>query len=436
MFDLVVSGVTVLSMDPVIGDIENGWIAVTGARICAVGSGKPGPAKQEIRLPGGIALPGFVNTHMHETLTRGLCEDLPLDRWLSEVCFPLDAVYLPEHMRAASLMNQLEMIRGGITTFLDIYRYPGEAAEVALRSGLRAVFAPQVIDSSPKSGETLENTLELFDAYHGASGGRISVWFGVHAPYSCEPGTYQRARALANERGTGLHTHVAETRWEVEYAMSRWGRTPVAALLELGAADGLTLFAHCVHVDQADIRLLAERGVHVSYNPTSNMKLASGTAPVPAMLDSGVNVGLGTDSNLSNNNLDFFEEMRTGACLQKLMTGDASCLPVRKMLEMATVDGAACLGLSGKIGSITPGKRADIILVRTDAPHMLPRIRGKRSNRLESLVYSASSSDVDTTIVDGRVLMLHGRPMTLDPAEVAEEADRAAKDLCARAGLG
>lgn len=410
-------------------------IAVRGDRIVAIGHNLTNPATTVIDAGRHVVLPGLVNAHMHETLTRGICEDLPLNRWLEEICFPLDRSYTPGVIRAAALMSQIEMIRGGVTTFVDIYRHPAAAAEVAETSGLRAVLTPQVITDPPLVGETIESAEEFVSTWKGRNP-RITPGFGPHAPYSCPPEVYRRLAGLAESYDVPLHTHLAETRWEVEVIRERYGCSPVEYLLKAGALSPRLSTAHGVQLTPAEMSLLAGRGVSVVYNPTSNMKLASGAAPVIELLEAGVKIGLGSDSNLSNNNLDMFEEMRLGALLQKLHRNDATAAPCRAMWHMATLGGAQALGMQQQIGSLEAGKQADIILVNLDQPHLWPLIQGRYNNLIEHLVYSANAADVTHTIVAGKVLMSDRRVLTLDVAEARYEVEEATQQLLQRAGLG
>jgi 5-methylthioadenosine/S-adenosylhomocysteine deaminase len=372
---------------------------------------------------------------MHETLTRGIAEDLPLDRWLAEICFPLDSAYTPSVMRGAALMCQLEMIRGGTTTFLDIYRFPEACAEVTLQSGLRAIFAPQIIIDPPGPGESLETASEFVTGWLDRDA-RITPAFGPHAPYSCPPDTFEQAASLANKYDIPLHTHLAETQWEVETVKERYrADTPVAHLNDLGVLSPRLSIAHGVFLTPADIDLLLEHDVSVVYNPSSNMKLASGVAPIPVLTEAGLRVGLGTDSNLSNNNLDMFEEMRLGTMLQKLKRRDAAAFPCAEVLEMATLGGARALGLEAQIGSLEVGKKADIILVDLDQPHLWPVLGGKYENIIEQIVYSANAGDVSHTIVDGKVLMEDRQVLTLSVEEVREQVREATSELLQLAGM-
>jgi 5-methylthioadenosine/S-adenosylhomocysteine deaminase len=433
--DLIIRNGHIITMDPDGTRYQSADVAVLAGTILALGPGLPLRAHTEIDAAANVVMPGLVDCHMHQTLLRGLCEDLPLMRWLEEVCFPKDRAFESTHQHAAALMNQLEMIRGGVTTHIDIFRFPAEAARITERSGLRSIFSPQIIDDPLGAGETLESNLAFIQEWHDRVPGRIFTWFGPHAPYSCRTETFIKIQRLAEQYDVGIHTHVAETVDEVNIFQSRYGKTPVKYLADIGLLSSRLLVAHGVHLTDEDIRLLADQGVAVAYNPTSNMKLASGVARIPDLLSAGVRVGLGTDSNLSNNNLDMFEEMRIGAMLQKLARLDAAALPCEQILRMATIESAACLGLADQIGSIEVGKRADLILVDVHTPHMWPVLPEPASNVIEQLVYSASAGDVLTTIVDGKVLMQDQRVFTLDESEVEQIVLEAAQDLIQKSGL-
>jgi 5-methylthioadenosine/S-adenosylhomocysteine deaminase len=432
--DLLIRSGLVITMDEKRRILCPGDIAVLGDRIIAVGPCLSVEAGTVIDGRDHAVLPGLVNAHTHQTLTRGLAEDLPLDRWLAEICFPLDRAYTPDIMRAAAMMNQLEMIRGGVTTFLDIYRYPSACAAVAEASGLRVILAPQIIVDPPGVGETVDSAQAFVAEWQGRSP-RITPAFGPHAPYSCPPETYRRVVGLAEQYRVPIHTHLAETQWEIETISERYAATPVQHLDRLGVLGPSLSVAHGVHFTPGDIELLHARDVSVVYNPTSNMKLASGVAPIPDLLAAGVRVGLGTDSNLSNNNLDMFEEMRLGGILQKLNRDDAAALPCQDVLAMATIDGARALGMADSIGSLEPGKQADIILVNLDQPHLWPLLEGEHTNIAEQLVYSANAADVTFTIVAGRALMAEREVLTLAMAEVRRAVVEATCELLTRAGL-
>lgn len=434
--DLLIHDGLVITLDRENRVFQEADVAVTGDRITAIGAHLQVKSKKTISGRGKAVLPGLVNAHMHETLTRGICEDLPLERWLEEVCFPLDRSYTYEIMRTAAMMNQAEMILGGITTFIDIYRFPAACAEVAVQSGMRAVLAPQIISDPPLVGETLESA-EAFVAewQRGKKSARVVAAFGPHAPYSCIPSDLKKVACLAEKYDTPIHSHLSETLWEVNVIKERYGCSPAEYYAQNGLLNRRLSVAHGVHLSKEEIGLLKKHDVSVVYNPSSNMKLASGIAGIDALQQAGITVGLGTDSNLSNNNLDMWEEMRLGATLQKLSSGDASLMPSRTMLRMATIAGAKALGLDQQIGSLEPGKKADLILVDLNKPHLWPLLEGSLNNVADQLVYSANAADVSDSFVDGKQIMAERTLLAMDLAEIRKEVDSATKQLVKSAGL-
>ncbi|MGE5572600.1 MAG: amidohydrolase family protein [Bacteroidota bacterium] len=434
--DILIRNGIVLTMDDSKGVIPCGYVAISGDRIVAVGEGEPDArAGRVIDADRCVVMPGLVNTHTHMTMMRGVCEDKLLMDWLEQICFPIDASLTVEDVRASALMCQAEMLLGGTTTFIDIYRYPGAVAGVAERTGIRAVIAPQIIDHPAGAGETFASNKRFVDEWLGRCPGRVIPWFGVHAPYSCDWQTYRDCHDAAAAYGIGIHTHLAETKSEIEQVREECGCSPFERLADIGAISGRMLAAHCVHVCDRDMDIMAESGMKVSYNPSSNMKLASGVAPITQMLVRGITVGLGTDSNLSNNNVDMFEEMRVAAMLQKLATGDARALPAGAVVRMATIEGARCLGLEKEIGSLEVGKKADLIVIDMGKPHLWPIFTGggMPENVIAHLVYSVSAADVRTTIVDGRILVDEKQLVDCDLRALFEYVQNAAEDLYSRA---
>jgi len=426
-----VRGGVIVTMDDA-GTIVEGDVAIAGGRVVGIGPGLGVDAPRSVDARHAAVLPGLVNAHMHECMERGIFEDLAFSRWLQDYALPKDRAYEPRHQRAAALLNQLEMIRNGTTTFIDIFRYPDEAADVARMSGLRAVFSPQVIDTPAGVGESLETNVGFIERWRHREPERIRTWFGPHALYSCEPATFERMASLALDYGVGIHTHLAESRDELRTIADRTGLSPAEYLDRLIGHVPHTLVAHGVHLSDDDIGLVASRRWAVAHCPTSNMKLGNGAARIPALLDAGITVGLGTDSIMTNNNLDLFEEMRQAALVQKLVLEDATIMPCERVLQMATRGSAAALGWADEIGSIEVGKRADVIVVDLGRPHLWPLLAG---NLVAQLVYSASGADVRSTIVDGRVLMEDGVVLTIDPAEVEELVHREARHLLEKAGI-
>jgi len=433
--DLLIRGGVVLTVDPQNREFE-GDVAVRDGTIVALGPALDVRAEHTVEARGGAVMPGFVNAHMHECLERGWFEDLPFMRWLEDYALPKDRAYEPRHMHGAALLNQLEMIRGGTTSFIDIFRFPGEAAAVAERSGLRATFSPQIIDEPEGVGESFESNLAFVESWHDRVPDRIRTWFGPHSLYSCHEATYTRIREMADRFEVGIHTHLAESRDEVAIVAERTdGLTPAEYLDRLVGLGPDVACAHGIQLTDDDVKLVAERGAGVAHCPTSNMKLGNGVARVPDLLAVGATVGLGTDSVMTNNNLDMFEEMRQAALLQKLALADATVLPCREVLRMATMGSARVLGLDRQVGSLEVGKAADLIVVGLGRAHTWPVFREGGGNVAEQVVYACSGADVRTTVVDGRVLMEDGVVRSLDEREVEEVVHREARHLMVKAGV-
>ena len=432
--DLLIQNGIIVTQDNDHTILYDSDIAVKDGKIVSIGKSLPYQADNVVDASHKAVLPGLIDGHMHETMTRGLCEDLPLDRWLNEICFPLDRCQSNEVMQAAALMNQLEMIRGGITTFLDIYRFPDACARVALTSGLRAIFAPQIMITPDDVGESIESA-ERFVSEWKDRHPLITPGFGPHAPYSLPVDEYSKLGELARKYDVPLHTHLSETQWEVELIRERENCTSTEMLDRAGVLEPRLSVAHGIHLTDSDVNLLVQHGVGLVYNPTSNMKLASGVARIPEYIAAGMSVGVGTDSNLSNNNLDMFEEMRVGAMLQKMFRKDPTSLPVQSVLDMATRNAAKVLGMEQKVGSLEVGKQADMILLDLNQPHFWPLVGGKYENIEEQIVYSANAGDVVYTIVAGKILMAERKTLTLNAEDILPVVQEANEAFLHRAGL-
>jgi 5-methylthioadenosine/S-adenosylhomocysteine deaminase len=353
-------------------------------------------------------------------LYRGLADDLALKEWLEKYIFPAEAKTVsPEFVRAGTRLAALEMIRSGTTTFADMYYFEEEIAKETKAAGLRAVLGQTVIQFPVADAKTPQEALVRASAFIEAfkDDPLITPAVAPHAMYTLDGPTLTAARDVARRYGVPTLIHVAETRDEARTALERGAMSPVAYLDVLGFLDDAVLAAHGVWVSDADIATLRARGVGVSHNPESNMKLASGAAPVPAYLAAGVAVGLGTDGAASNNDLDMFEAMRMASLLHKLQSGDPRVVGARTALEMATIGGARALGMAAQIGSLKPGKRADVIVVDMTAARQTPMY-----DPISHLVYTTRGDDVRTTIVHGRVLMRDRRVLSLDEAAVLREA--------------
>ena len=432
MSSLLIKGATVLPMTGPDNIYVSGEIAVEGSEI--VCAGPPGSVPRDftpervIDASGKAAIPGLVNCHTHASMTllRGYADDLPLMKWLKDKIWPLEAKLTPEDIYWGALLSCLEMIKSGTTAFADMYFVMDMVAKAVLESGLRACLSRGMIGVGPQAEAAVEESVSFFREWQGAAGGRIKVMFGPHAPYTCPPDYLKRVADLASRCGAGIHIHVAETKDEIEQIQELYGNTPVKHLWKTGLFEVPVLAAHCVHLDGEDVEILAENQVAVAHCPQSNMKLASGISPVERLLARGVTVGIGTDGAASNNNLDMVEEMRTAALLQKVYTGDPTALPAYTVLEMATRGGALALGLED-VGCLAPGMKADIVLIDLHRPHLFPR-----HDIAAHLVYAAQASDVDTVIVDGKIIMEKRRVLTLDEERVMACAQERAFDLVRR----
>ncbi len=423
---LVIAGGTVVTMDAEGTVIEDGAVAINGSDIVAVGTAADIAARyagaEQIDARGQVIMPGLINTHGHApmVLFRGLADDLALMDWLNQYIFPAEkATVSPEFVRIGTRLAALEMIESGTTTFADMYYFEEEIGRATAAVGLRGVLGQTIIRFPVADAETPEIGLARTEAFlkEFANHPLITPAVAPHAPYTLTPETLKAARALANRYNAPLLIHLAETKDEVGILAEQFKQSPAMFLDGLGVWNGRSLAAHAVWVDDADIRMLAERRVGLSHNPESNMKLASGTAPVPAWLTHGVPAGLGTDGAASNNDLDMFEAMRVAAFLHKHASGDPRVLPARQALELATRRGADALGMGDRLGSLEPGKLADVITVSVNSARQTPLF-----DALSHLVYATRGTDVRTTIVHGQVLMRQGRVVTLDRDAVLRDA--------------
>jgi 5-methylthioadenosine/S-adenosylhomocysteine deaminase len=437
----VLRGGVALTMDPDLGMVDRPEITISDGRIVSVDSregdepsGRPGSEDEdiwELDVPDAVVVPGFVNAHTHAamTLLRGYADDMPLRKWLEERIWPAERYVGPEDVHIGTLLACAEMAAAGVTTYVDMYLQMEGAAEAVERAGIRSVLTPGIFAALGPVEETLERAADLVSRWDGKAGGRIRAMLGPHAVYTSPPDFLREVAAAARDLGVGTHIHLSETRQEVADARAQWGRSPVAIAAEAGILDAGCLAAHCVWVDDDDIRLLAESGTGVSHNPRSNMKLASGTAPVGDLLRAGVAVGLGTDGAASTNQLTMLEEMRAASLLQKVVREDPTELSAATALEMATIGGARAIGLDDEIGSLTPGKQADIVVIKLDRAGVRPL-----HDPVSTVVYSAQDQDVAWVFCGGEAVARDGRPLLFETAAVVEEAQRRAADIAAQAG--
>lgn len=436
--DLIMKGSYLLTMDNADNRYKDGAVAISDGKILGVGRTADieakYQAKQTIYHEHSVIIPGLINGHTHQTLTRGLHEDLPLMRWLEEVCYPIESSYVTEDAKAASLMVQAEFIKGGVTLFADLFRFINVAAETAAETGIRALLAPQFFDVTMDTLESIDQTIGLIEKYNGSADGRVNIWFGPHSPYSVNEENYAKAAETARKMGVGIHTHLCETEVELSIVRERYGKDPVQMMEDAGVLDTPCVLAHGIYLTDDNIKLLGEKAgtAAVIYNPISNLKLADGIAPIPKLKAAGCVIGLGTDSNLSNNGFDMFNEMRIGSYMQKTKNRDPSLCSCYEMLQMSTRGNAAALKMDDKIGSLEAGKLADVIMIDFNSPHLWPVYYENPSNIVEQIVYSARAADVITTVVNGRVLMDDRKLLTIDTKQVFDLVQRCSHDLYAR----
>ncbi len=404
----------------------NGYVGIEGERIAFVSS-NPDEAKAfiakhkddctQIDASGKVVMPGLINTHTHVAmaLLRGISDDVPLMEWLEQHIWPIEGKMGYQEVYDGARLGILEMLMGGTTTFVDMYPYEEAIAEAAESAGIRAVVSPCPMDFRM---EHFEN--DWRQVKKRFSGSRlVTMWMGPHAVYTLSGEHLQRSISLSKELGVGSHVHLAETQTEQDNCMAQHGMSPTEYLEKEGMFSTKTLAAHCVVMSDHDIEILTRHGVSVAHNPQSNMKLASGIAPVRKMLDAGINVAIGTDGASSNNDLDMWEEMRTASLLQKVSTMDPCAIPAYTALQMATVNGAKAIGREGELGILAAGAFADILLVDIEKAHLYPH-----TNLISELVYSTHASDVDTVIVNGKIVVRNRKCLSMNAAEVCATAQK------------
>lgn len=372
-----------------------------------------------------IVMPGLVNTHGHAAMTlfRSYADDMPLKDWLEKKIWPIEEHLTGDDVYWGTMLALAEMIKGGTTTFTDMYFFMDRVAEATAESGIRAILSRGLIGFGPTAEAGLNETKVFIENWHGAENGRINIMLGPHAPYTCPPAFLQKVIDLAVKTNRPIQIHLSETRQEVDDSLNEHGSRPPKLLYDLGLFDIPVIAAHCVHLNDDDIVMLAEKNVGVAHNPGSNLKLGSGIAPVAKMLQNGIKVGIGTDGASSNNNLDMVEEMRLAALLAKGISLDPTLINALTALHMATAMGAETLFME-YTGKLREGWKADLIGLRFDRPHLTPL-----HDPLAHLVYAASAADVDLVMVDGRVILENGELKTLDEEKIKFEAARCAERL-------
>lgn len=416
---------------------QDGAVAIEDDRIAAVGKSAEIRSaflgREEIDLSGHLLMPGLVNTHTHAAMSlfRGMADDLPLRQWLEEAIFPAEAQFInSDSAYTGTLLASLEMLRGGTTTFCDGYFFEESAARAADLSGMRAIMGQGILDfPTPDQPDPAlsRRTAESFLASFPNFTGRVRPSIFCHAPYTCGPETLRWAKGICRHNDILFQTHLSETSEEVEEIKSRYGRRPAMHLESLGILDELTLCIHAIWLGELEIQALARHRASISHCPEGSMKLGSGTAPISVLASAGVKVGLGTDGCASNNDLDLFSEMDVAAKLHKVIDGNPLASPAALVLEMATRGGAAAIGLSKETGSLETGKKADLIAVDINQPHLVPLY-----DPVSHIVYSARRSDVRFVWIDGKQVVSDARVLTIDEADVLAEANRISAQIKSR----
>jgi len=409
--------------------IEDGRIAYLDSSLSATGP------DEVIDGRGCLLLPGFVQTHIHlcQTLFRGAADDLSLIDWLTRRIWPMEAAHTAESVFASARLGLAELIRGGTTCALtmETVRHTGAVFEAVDQSGFRATVGKCMMDKgdnvppalSEQTEDSIAESIALLDYWHGSDNGRIRYCFAPRFAVSCTRDLLERVSRHARERGVMIHTHASENKIEIEMVERETGLRNIEYLNEVGLTGSDVVLAHCVHLNGNETDILERTGTHVAHCPSSNLKLGSGIAPVLEMIERGISVSLGADGAPCNNRLDMFTEMRTAALVQKALHG-AEAMPALRMLRMATIDGARALGLEREIGSIEVGKRADLTLISTDRLHTTPH-----SDPVSTVVYAAQTADVETVLIDGRVVMRDRKLLTLNEVEVIQSANEHASKL-------
>jgi 5-methylthioadenosine/S-adenosylhomocysteine deaminase len=435
---LLLVNALVLCMDEEMHQYEPGAVAISGDSILAVGDEadirKAYTSAKIIDCGGKVLMPGFVNAHTHVpmTLLRGLADDLRLDVWLMGYMMPVEREFVsPEFVRLGTQLACAELIRSGVTCFADMYYFEEEVAKATSEAGLRAVCSQTVLKFPTPDAASYEDSLAAARAFIQRWKGHplITPSVAPHAPYTCTPEILRATARLAVEYDVPLHTHIAETSLEVENMRRDNGMPVVPYIKKQGLFDAKVLAAHCVHIDEGEMRTLLHAGAGVAHNPSSNLKLASGFAPVPRMLELGLNVGIGTDGAASNNDLDMFEEVRLAAFVAKAVSTDPTSVPAASALSMATRLGAAALHLGSVTGSLEAGKRADLILVDISPLHNSPRFRRDHENPYAQVVYAAKATDVSDVMVNGKWLMQERKLLTFNETELVGAANEYARKI-------
>lgn len=434
MSKFLIRGADVMTMrlDALI--MHDSVVVIENDRIVFVGAEAELPKEWQydriIEAKDQVIMPGMVNTHTHAamTLLRGYADDLPLMEWLEQKIWPVEARLTAEDVYWGSMVAILEMIKSGTTCFADMYFYMDETARAVEESGIRGVLSHGMIGVGPNGAKDLEVARQFCLDWEGKADGRIRTMVGPHAPYTCPPDYMAKVLEIADDLKVPLHIHLCETAVEVKNSLEQYGKTPIQLVDEVGLFQYPVLAAHCVQVTDDDIAIMKRaKALGIAHNPQSNMKLASGIAPVQKMLTEGLTVAIGTDGASSNNNLNLLEEMATAALLAKIGTMDSTALPAGECLRMATLYGAKAVGQDADLGTIEVGKKADLVIFDFAKAHLVPR-----HNVLAHTVYSAQASDITTVIINGQIVMEKGEMKTIDEERVIFEVERTAQELLKR----
>lgn len=431
--DIIIHHGLIVTLDEAGTVIDNGYVIINQKQIVEIGEEDKWKGKyysdKVIDAQGSIVMPGLVNTHTHLAMTmfRGMADDLPLQDWLQNHIWPAEGKYVrAETVYAASMLAMVELIRSGTTTFNDMYFFEEEVALAASQIGMRAVVGEGILDFPTPNSRTPEEALDYAIQLHEkwADNPLINVSVAPHSPYTCSEEVLKKCRRVADSLNLPVHIHLSETAGEVEDMRKSKGISPVAYLERIGFLGERTSAAHCVHVSPRDIDILASHQIAVAHNPQSNMKLASGVAPVPRMQEAGLTISLGTDGAASNNDLNMWEEINTAALLHKVIQNDPTVLNAETAVRMATNGGARTLGLETITGSIEPGKHADLIIVAKDEVHSMPAY-----DIYAMLAYVSDGSDVETVLIDGKLVMENRKILAIDEAEIIAEFRRLTDEI-------
>lgn len=431
--DMLIHGGIVLTIDAERRIFEDGAVAIRGDKIVEVGESqelkKRYSAKENIDARGMAILPGLVNLHFHtDNFSRGVGEHLGLGEWLDTIYYPMLAAMTPDDAYKAGMLAYSEVIKGGTTCVNDMYLKLLSLADAAEQTGIRVVLSSEGADLI-EGQESLEDNEKALLERNNSADGRITFRFGAEWIPVCSREYIIKCREMADKHGVGIHVHLNESKEEVELCMQKYGKRPIEFVHELGLLGPDTVAAHCVWLSDHEIEIMRDTGTHISYNPVSNAKLGNGVARVPEYLAAGINLGLGTDDAPCNNNNDMFEVMKYASLFQKAVHTDASLLQSEQVLEMATLGGARALGMEDQIGTLESGKKADIILVDFHALALTPVFTGKNSNITAHLVYAAHGDNVDTVIINGRVVMRNRDLLLVDEEKIIAEATTAAQKV-------